>query len=165
MATAITALANLTLGSAQATVTFSSISGSYRDLWLVIQGKTSVAYDVVQMRFNGDTGANYSTLYLINNGASGYSATSTGQTKCQFALLGGTSTTNNMTFTTHILDYAQTDKHKTVISRLITPGDANMVALDANRWTSTSAITSLTVTAGSGTWSTGATFALYGVTA
>jgi hypothetical protein len=35
---AYTALANVTLGSSAANVTFSSISGSYRDLVLIVNG-------------------------------------------------------------------------------------------------------------------------------
>jgi 2-succinyl-5-enolpyruvyl-6-hydroxy-3-cyclohexene-1-carboxylate synthase len=163
MATAITALANLTLGSAQATVTFSSISGSYRDLILVVTGKTSVAYDVVQIRLNGDTAANYSTVVVANNGAAGYSSTPTGQTKMQFGILGATSTTSAMQWTTHLMDYSATDKHKTVLARTDNATDSSMTEISTNRWASTAAITSIAVIAGTGTWSTGATFALYGV--
>jgi hypothetical protein len=165
MPSAITALANTTLGSAAASVTFSSISGLYRDLILVVTGKTSVGYDVVQVRLNADSGANYQTVYMINNGATPYSGTATSQTKMQFGILGGTSTTVAMQWTTHFLDYSATDKHKTAIARLNTPTDSSMVDLSTNRWASTSAITSVQVIAGSGTWSAGATFALYGVSA
>jgi len=48
-------LANLTLGSSAASVTFSSISQAYKDLVLVIEATTS-ALDVAIIRFNSDQG-------------------------------------------------------------------------------------------------------------
>jgi hypothetical protein len=58
---AYTALANVTLGSSAASVTFSSISQSYRDLVLVITATTS-AVDNAFIRFNSDSGSNYNIV-------------------------------------------------------------------------------------------------------
>jgi hypothetical protein len=66
-----TPLANTTLASAANSVTFSGISGAYRDLMLVIQGSTTGPANV-RMRFNGDTGSNYTFVFLA--GASGKSS-------------------------------------------------------------------------------------------
>ena len=55
-------LATTTLGSSTATVTLSSISGSYTDLICVITRKTgSSVYEDMRMQINGDTGNSYST--------------------------------------------------------------------------------------------------------
>ena len=57
-----------TLSSTQSTVTFSSISGAYTDLVLVMGGSNSANSDL-RMRFNGDTGSNYSVTVLFGDGS------------------------------------------------------------------------------------------------
>ena len=61
-------IATTTLGSAQATVTFSSISGAYTDLVAICNfGGASAAEDFT-IRFNGDTNnANYSSRRLYTD--------------------------------------------------------------------------------------------------
>ena len=59
-----TPLATSTLGSAAASVTFSSISGSYTDLVLVISCAQSAAGGGLRFQFNSDTGGNYSTVEI-----------------------------------------------------------------------------------------------------
>jgi hypothetical protein len=66
---AITALATITLASNQSTVTFSSISGSYRDLRLVGSGFMSGADDFL-ITFNSDsTNTNYNGMALTGTGS------------------------------------------------------------------------------------------------
>jgi hypothetical protein len=58
-------IATTTLGSTTATVTFSSISGAYTDLVLVERLVKSITGGSLQVRFNSDTGTNYSaTTYM-----------------------------------------------------------------------------------------------------
>jgi hypothetical protein len=64
-----TPIATTTLGTAAASVTFSSISGSYTDLVLIIAGVQSVA-DVPYIQFNSDTATNYSRTQLSGDGSS-----------------------------------------------------------------------------------------------
>jgi hypothetical protein len=71
MATAIIPLANITLGSAAASVTFSSIVGTYRDLLLVSQ-LGHVSNNDIRIRFNSDTGSNYNMVYSAGDGGSVY---------------------------------------------------------------------------------------------
>ena len=161
---AITPLANLTLGSSASTVTFSSISGAYRDLYLVVLAKTSAAGWQTRMRLNGDTGNNYNTLYLTNNANTSFGSSSSNTAQMEFGALGIASTTVDLVWNTNILDYSATDKHKNVNS-VIGNTDSDMIAATAHRYASTAAITSLVVYPGSGTWSVGSSFALYGVSA
>lgn len=159
---AITPLANITLTSTASTVTFSSISSSYRDLYLVIVAKTSAAGWQTRMRLNGDTGTNYNTINLRNNFNTPSSSQSSSTAQMEFGALGIASTTVDMIWKTEIFDYVATDKHKTVLSS-IGNNDSDMIEVMAHRWGSTSAVTSLVVYPGSGTWSVGSNFALYGV--
>jgi hypothetical protein len=56
-------IATATLGTATASVTFSTISGSYTDLVLVIQRRYGYSnkWYATSIRFNSDTGSNYSS--------------------------------------------------------------------------------------------------------
>ena len=65
-----TPIATQTLGSSAASVTFSSIPGTYTDLMLIsfAQGQASGGDNRLVLQFNGDTATNYSSTYLIGNG-------------------------------------------------------------------------------------------------
>jgi hypothetical protein len=69
------AIATQTLGSAAASVTFSSIPSTYTDLVLVCNFETSSnAIAGVYIQFNGDTSTNYSSTNLIGNGSTAESS-------------------------------------------------------------------------------------------
>lgn len=157
---ALVALANTTLGSDTATVTFSSISQSYQDLYLVVVGKASSGFNQ-GIRFNSDTGANYSHLRLTGENGTLASVTAAGVTRGLISYLSFNNSTVGAAFI-HILDYARTDKHKTTLSDAHS-GSSTQIALICNRWASTSAITTVTLVNDSGTYRAGTTFALYGV--
>jgi hypothetical protein len=170
MASALVALANLTLTGSQTSVTFSSISGSYRDLYLVIAG-TSSGSDTLGMQINSDTATNYAFTGMDGNGTS--ASTTSGNTGIyNYAPLGNMGgggnyfTTSQSIVTINFMDYTATDKHKTFLSR----GNASNAgtAAGVSRWASTSAITTIKIIMGGGsasTFQTGTTFSLYGVKA
>jgi hypothetical protein len=147
------ALANITLGSTASSVTFSSIPATYRDLIIVIQH--SGAGDNFTLRMNGDTGANYSYVYMLGNGSS---TSSVAESKGE---VGGSYTGNIGNTVIQIMDYSATDKHKTALSRSNTAA-VNTRAV-AYRWASTSAVNSTGIVLNSGSFASGSTFALYGI--
>lgn len=158
-----TTLATTTLGSAQSTVTFSNIAGTYRDLVLAFNGSFAVAGNY-NLRFNSDTGSNYG--YVVAQGNNDNSARST--TLNAITAMPVWEANNfdaNTMFNSYvnIFDYAVTDKHKVVISRTsgIVVG-SNLPAMACGRWASTSAITSVSVV-GSQNFNIGSIFTLYGV--
>lgn len=160
-----TPLANITLSGSASTVTFSSISGSYRDLVVVSFINTATGSGYFRIRFNSDTGNNYNRVNASGDGAgslSSYATTSAnGLTLAEYALMGAS---YRPQFITHILDYSATDKHKTVISR----GDnaATGTEMICGRWANTAAITTIQLLDQSGnSFAAGSTFALYGVSA
>lgn len=66
-----------TLSVDTADITFSSISSAYTDLRLVIVGRSTRSgadVDTLGIRFNSDTGTNYSHTSLAGNGSTAYSA-------------------------------------------------------------------------------------------
>lgn len=159
MASAIVALANITLGSAQASVTFGSIPATYRDLRLVISAKVVTQGAPLQIRFNGDSGSNYSTIYMYGTGSSSGSGSAT--TSLGYLDVLGADTTAPTVNTLDIMDYSATDKHKTAINRNSAP--ANGAQAMAIRWANTAAITSMVLDTGNGNYATGTSFALYGI--
>lgn len=160
MASAMTPLANLTLASAQGTVTFSSIPSTYRDLVLILQPLTTGTLSGY-VRFNGDSGSNYTEVYMSGTGSTAYSGTAS-LTYLDFSFYASSTNTSPMVVKMDFMDYSATDKHKTVLTRA--NGAANGVDAMGQRWASTSAITSIAVV-GNASFQAGSTFALYGISA
>jgi len=158
---AYTALANVTLGSSAASVTFSSISQAYRDLVLVSTGTATSNSWQVSMRFNSDSGSNYTDVYMLGTGSSALSASGT------FSAIDISFFRSSVTSgATNIFDYSATNKHKTLLTRYDNASDATVAR--ASRWANTAAITSFVLFNGSGgseQFAAGTTFALYGVSA
>ena len=157
------ALATYTVPSAQASYTFTSISGSYTDLVLVINGGTSVSVSEVLLQFNSDTASNYSYTSLSGSGTAAASGRGSAQTFIRSSWYVSPPTTNDFTNIINLQNYSNTTTNKTVICRSGTPsgtypGTEAVVGL----WRSTAAITSVKVfLASTYTWNTGTTFTLY----
>ena len=158
------ALATNTLGSAAASVTFSSISGAYTDLVLVCNYATSLnATENVYMRFNSDTGSNYSVTDLVGNGST---AASYRESSATLIRIGGralgTSSTDNISIV-NIQNYSNTTTYKTSLIRNDIPSLGTVATVGL--WRSTSAITTILVAGNGQNLSTGSTFTLYGIAA
>jgi hypothetical protein len=145
----------VTLGSSASSVTFSNIPATYRDLILVSNYTTSPDSSS-EIRFNGDTGSNYSTVTMRGT-TSTFSSAFT-YTAIQPSNGTGETANTRQFYTLQIMDYSATDKHKTVLTRM---NNTSHLQAQANRWANTNAITSITVF--SATFLTGSTFNLYAV--
>jgi hypothetical protein len=151
-------IATQTLGSATNTVTFSSISGSYTDLVLV-QNSTGVSgAGASHLRFNGDTGANYSRTRLLGNGTAASSYRESGANYI------ASDAPNSSISTTiwNIMNYSNSTTNKTVLYR---DNSTAYVVAQVGLWRNTSAITSLSITVDAGNYTAGSTFSLYGILA
>ena len=153
-----TALATYTSDGTESSLSFGSIPSSYRDLVLVVSGTASTATQIFG-RFNSDSGSNYSNVYMRGY-SSGTQSSSSTQSYLQGTYLGSSATQLIM----QVMDYSATDKHKTVLTRLDRDGATQTFAL-AERWASTSAVTSIDLTLNSGTLSSGTTLSLFGIEA
>lgn len=156
-----TALANTTLASAANSVTFSGISGSYRDLRIVFSG--GIGSSNASFTINNDSSSTYLWTTLEGNGSavsSAWNGDTFGSMANNYILWFNTS---GILMTMDILDYSATDKHKTVLSR----GNNTARAVNAviNRWPSTAAITSIRFNGNATNFTAGSTFALYGLSA
>jgi hypothetical protein len=162
MSAAMVSLATITLGSAQATVSFSSIPATYRDLRLVCWSSSNIVSQSIGVRLNGDSGSNYSAVWALGYGTTPTSASGS-QSGVAQALIGGftgASTSEASPLTFDLMDYSATDKHKSGVARYGNTGES---AMAATRWANTAAVTSLQILMTSGGFNAGSTFALYGI--
>lgn len=154
-------LANYTLPSSFGTFSFTNIPNTYRDLVIVTTTSQAVAGSEMRIRFNSDSGSNYPIVYAGGYGiGTPFSGGSTAPSQITPSATVGESGT--MMVTMHILDYAQTNKHKPglVRSHDVT---ASGLQMQAFRWASTAAITSVSFISLGGSLAAGSTFAIYGV--
>lgn len=169
-------ISTVTVGSGgSSSVTFSSIPGTYTHLQIRgihradNGGGTSVNGYI---QFNSDTGSNYS-WHVLAGDSDAASATALTSTSTPYAIraegTGGIANSFGASIT-DILDYANTNKYKTV--RTITGSQNNgsgygagFINLNSVLWMSTSAITSISlyVSGGPATWQQYSSFALYGI--
>ena len=161
-------IATVTVGSGgAANVEFTSIPGTFTHLQIraIAQSEKSSAVDYLGMRINGDTGANYTVHLLYGNGSSASAYASTGNTNYDISEFPANSSTSVYgVLVLDILDYANTNKYKTV--RHLGNNDRNgagQVQLSSGLWLSTSAITSLRFYFGANDIAQYSHFALYGI--
>lgn len=160
-----TPLATVTLGTAAASVTFSSIPATYRDLIVVFAGAATGTPTNTLIRLNSDTGSNYSSVMARGNGSNAASSSTT-TTGAWFIMQGETLGTAQSNAIGQIMDYSATDKHKTILSRANNNNTAGpSVEMTASRWANTAAVTAVQVYVLSNNFASGSTFSLYGVIA
>lgn len=153
-------IATNTLGSAQSSYTFTSISGSYTDLVAVLSVK-STTDSYVKIQYNSDTGSNYSFTRLYGTGSAAGSNRGSGQTYWQSFYTYSASTFNTVII--NFQNYSNSTTFKTAIMR--ENDAAQEVNANVGLWRSTSAITSIKFEKVSGNFDTGSTFTLYGIAA
>jgi hypothetical protein len=169
MANTMTLIEAKTLGSATASITFSSIPSTYTDLCIKISARTDrsdgILYDNLKMTFNGSS-SSYSGRIVYGNNTTAASVTSgnTGYIEYIYA------TSSNATASTfgnteiYIPNYAgSTNKSVSIDAVSESNSAATILALNAGLWSNTAAITSVTIAGQSQNIVTNSTFYLYGV--
>ena len=148
-------IATTTLGSSQASVTFSSISGSYTDLVLISDSTVASGSDGVRLRFNSDSGSNYSFTYMYGNGSSALSGRGTNSTSGDYNFIGTARSVN----VCHIQNYSNSTTYKNYLSR---GNGGDIVIAYVGLWRNTNAITNIEII-GASNLNTGSMFTLYGI--
>ncbi len=166
MATTYEKIASTTLGSANATITFSSIPSTYTDLRIVMTYTTSISGEDARVRFNSDTGTNYSITRLRGTGSAANSSRLTSQSSlilCDNVDI-GSSTTIPQLLTIDIFSYAGST-NKTLLSENSSDyNGSGTLTRTVGLWRSTSAITTVAIgTLTAATFNTGTTATLYGI--
>jgi hypothetical protein len=152
-----------TLGTAVATVTFSSIPQTYTDLVLVFAGSSStLSTDSIDIQFNGDTTTNYSNTFLSGNGSAASSGRNSNFNYGVGALITSSEIVNS---TWQIFNYTNTTTFKTILARGNIAGA--LLRLNVVLWRKTpEAITSILLKNDTAqNFAVGSTFTLYGIKA
>jgi hypothetical protein len=154
-------IATVTVGVAgQANIEFTSIPATYTHLQLRLFTKTNrsnYALDDMNIRLNSDTGANYSIHGIYQ--FSGVNPLGGGnQSSILVQGASGGNTVSNLfgIGIIDLLDYKNTNMYKTI--RIFSGSDSNqnasnfgLVAINSGNWRNTNAITSITMSPGTGT--------------
>jgi hypothetical protein len=146
------------------TITFSSISGTYTDLVLLCNVIVASSASV-QIRFNSDTGSNYSYTVLDADGATASSARQTNTTGIQLAGWSSNlgSSTNPSPIICNVNNYSNATTNKTALVRSTANG-ASTGSVDAfvGLWRNTAAINTISIVS-SANFTTASTFTLFGI--
>ena len=164
-------IATTTVGAGGvASVTFSSIPSTYTHLQIrgIFRSNYAGLTDNLDMRFNGDTGANYAQHILRGDGSSVSIFSDPNQSTIHTTLDGAGNTANANVFAPNvmdILDYANTSKYKVMrnISGRENNGDGG-ISFSSGLWQNTAAITTILLYPRYGTlFQQYSQFALYGI--
>lgn len=161
--TAYESIATTTVGAGgTSSIDFTSIPNTYTHLQIRAFYKTGTQYDNLGLTLNSDTGNNYAQHQIGGYGT--VFATATTSTSNPNLLITTSATSTFAVGIIDILDYANTNKYKTM--RSLNGADENSsgyIILRSALWQNTNAITSISISKSGQTISQYSSFALYGV--
>lgn len=168
MATAWTALASVTINTNISTVTFDSISQSYRDLVVFVHSSSQNYGTGFYMKLNNGVAGSVDSYQAMGAGGSTPSAQASASANWSSLLkmyYNGAGYYWAWSAMAQIFDYAQTDKYKNVLSHFAAPatGSYRDSVATINTLGSTSAVSRVDIVAGGQQFVSGATFTLYGI--
>jgi hypothetical protein len=158
------AIATSTAAGSSSTVTFSSIPATYTDLILVVNGGITSGITDMNLRFNSDTGTNYSTTGIYGTGAVAGSARASNLTALYIEQAAAPDTSFSYNFIGHFMNYSNTTTYKTAVARANMVVSGRGVDVGVGLWRNTAAINSLTIFTTTN-FSSGTSFNLYGIKA
>ena len=163
-----TLIASNTLSSSAASVTFSSIPGTYTDLVLRWSARNTSSGENAQIRFNSDSATNYSRTNLYGDGSAAYSIRGTSESYFYFGFSIDASTRTADTFASaelYIPNYTvSANKPIGGFSTLETNATAcDTPAVIAALWRNTATITSIDISPVTNSFASGSSFFLYGI--
>lgn len=163
MTTTYENIATTTLSSAASTITFNSIAASWTDLRLVFVGRCTAGAATFTLRFNNDSGSNYSGTYLWGDGSSASSARLTSGTSFQITYPNGLPAAQPAFYVFNVFSYAG-NTNKTMLTNINTDLNGSGSVMNAvHLWRQTSAITRIDLLASD--FASGCTATLFGIKA
>lgn len=167
MAATYERISNIVSTGTTSSVTFSSIPATYTDLVLILKPITdNVTGAYPYLRFNSDSGTNYSRTFIRGNGTT--ASTDRASNENIGYIIGGNviQLTSQFIGLVSINDYSNTTTNKMWLSRtnVAIGTDASAEAL-IGLWRNTSAINNISIFCGGTSFVSGSTFALYGIKA
>jgi len=174
MASTYEKIATNTLSSATASISFTSIPGTYTDLVVIATVQGQSAGCNMQIWFNGDgAGTAYNSVVLYGSSSAVASLRNTNNAKLNFGTNGGMPYADANQFGLNIYNiqnYSNTTTYKTVLGTNRSPvggyTGAGELDLAGGLWRSTAAITSVDIGVdNSKTMQVGSTITIYGIKA
>jgi hypothetical protein len=164
------AIATTYLAGTAASVEFTSIPATYEHLQLRVSGRQNSAGSAggnFHIRFNGDTGTNYSNHTMQTYG--GTSINADGYTGFAYVYLAGRlsgPTSDAAQYATTIIDiadYANTNKNTTMMAMSESISASNYLVFLSALWDNTAAVTTILLYPSSASFARGSEFTLYGL--
>lgn len=154
---------NTVSGTSTNSVSFTSIPSTYTDLVLIVNSsKTTSGLVNIYLRFNNDSGTNYSATRIYGDGTS---ALSFRQTSTIWAI-GGNQPDSITNTIFNVMNYSNTTTFKTMMSRYNSTVSGDSVSAGVALWQSTAAINRVDcLLSASNFFTAGSTLTLYGITA
>jgi hypothetical protein len=164
MAITYDSIATNTTTTTTSSFSFSSIPSSYTDLRLVIYHTVSSNQGGVYLRFNSDTGTNYSSSYLQANNTTLTGSYTSGSTGLYVFGTNPADSTNPALWTYDIFEYSD-NKYKTVLADVSSARNATNSYLfkSVAMWNSTAAINAIDIIAANFSFGAGTVATLYGI--
>lgn len=167
---ALTLISDSVLGADASNFDIQNIPATYKHLQIIgsLRGTGAVVFENSLIRFNNDSAANYDWARAAANADTASASTTVGDTSIVGRNTGASATAGRFAgWNLWIPDYAGTVANKTLIGQIALFGDnteANEV-MDSTSggWRSTSAISRITISPGSGNWLAGSRISLYGL--
>jgi len=165
-------IATVTVGSGGTTsVSFTSIASTWKHLqirWIAREntGSVSTPDENIRIRFNSDTGSNYSIHRLNGNGSTVYADGYANQSDVVATGFSGNGATASIYGggVIDILDYGNTNIYKTIRSLSgVDQNGSGSVWFNSGNWRDTSAITSIELRESTNGFKQYSQFALYGI--
>jgi len=165
-------IATQTASGSGTTITFNSIPSTYKYLQLHSYFALTNNDTDLNIRFNGDSGTNYTKSQVYSSGTPSSSLQGTSSSRGLTSIAGpvwyGNSTSGFVSTITYIFDYAASDKvktHHTLTGGSIdTSGIGQGIFARMGLWNNSSdAISSMVLTSTGGNIISGSHFALYGI--
>ena len=158
-------IATTTLGSANNSITFSSIPSTYTDLRVIITPLANATVYYMAIQLNGDTGSNYSFTSLYGNGSSATSNRQTSQTEIGVIWFNGATTTIPAFATIDLFSYASSTNKTVLATNSADNNGSGTVEIHVGLWRNTAAINSIKLfdTSAGRQMAAGTTATLYGI--
>jgi hypothetical protein len=151
-------------GGGSATISFTSIPSTYQHLQLRFSASSNTVSGL-RIRFNSDTGSNYAWHQLYGTSTTVIAGSGASQASIALSYDNKADVSFPVPGVTDILDYANTNKNKTI--RALSGTEQNnsdgLIIYRSGLWMNTSAITSISIFLDSGSFNQYSSFALYGI--
>jgi hypothetical protein len=158
-------IATTTVAVATTSISFTSIPSTYTDIRLVWTVRATAAGNFPTVRFNNDSGSNYSWTRIYGDGTSAASQRNTSRTGIGILWLDEVSSaadTFNL-LTLDVFSYAGSTYKTSLTTASADKNGSGTVERAVALWRSTSAINQIDLISGSSTFAAGTTATLYGI--